>query len=54
MGTGWRQQSACQENKTPDGNYKILGSQRAWQHSIPEKDTFNPGKVSARILSDKM
>ena len=44
IGTAWRHISAGQANKTPDGNYKILVSQRAWQYLISEKDT---GRVNA-------
>ena len=42
IGTAWRQISARQANKLPDGNHKILAFKKA-----PEKDTFNPCKVSA-------
>ena len=44
ISTAWRHKSACPANKTPNGNYKILGSQSAWQYLIPEKDT---GRVNA-------
>jgi hypothetical protein len=44
IGTAWRHLSAWQENNTPDRNYKILCSQKAWQYLNSEKDT---GRVNA-------